>query len=445
MLTVLAGVGVGWLAALNTPGLIRSFLSVTTVVGVVTGGVGKLLGLGDQTDGVLDVLHPLGTVVGTVLAGYVLWRCWRRGFDPVLGLGVAIGLFVILSPVVQPWYLLWAALPLAASTAVSRYRNVTVAITVALSVMIMPSGSVIRPLIIAQAVLAAALVAAGCLVPAAPAAADPDQRVGPLADGVGQARPAPPSQRVRATNPRTRPGPTGPRHDDSTTTQRTDMTAAVQVRGLVRRYGALTAVDGLDLTVGAGTMLALLGPNGAGKTTTVEICEGFARPDGGTVRVLGLDPWADAAVLRPRMGVMLQSAGAHLSARAGEMLRLVAAGSAHPHDSDWLLDTLGLTSVVRTPVRRLSGGQAQRLSLAMALVGRPEMLFLDEPTAGLDPQARHLVWDLLRAARADGVSILLTTHLLDEAELLADQVVIVDAGRAVATARWPTWWPVTST
>ncbi len=210
------------------------------------------------------------------------------------------------------------------------------------------------------------------------------------------------------------------------------MTAAVQVRGLVRRYGTVTAVDGLDLTVEAGTMLALLGPNGAGKTTTVELCEGFARPDAGTVRVLGLDPWADAATLRPRMGVMLQSAGAHLSARTGEMLRLVAACAIDPHDPDWLLDTLGLTPAARTPVRRLSGGQAQRLNLAMALVGRPELLFLDEPTAGLDPQARHLVWDLLRTARADGVSILLTTHLLDEAELLADQVVIVDAGRVVA-------------
>lgn len=160
VLTLLAGVGVGWLAALNTPGLIRSFLSVTTAVSVVTGAIGTLLGLGDQTEGVLDVMHPLGTVVGTVLAGFVWWRCWRHGFDPILGLGVAIGLFVILSPVVQPWYLLWAALPLAASTAVARYRNVTVVITVALSVMIMPSGSVIRPLIIAQAALAAALVAA---------------------------------------------------------------------------------------------------------------------------------------------------------------------------------------------------------------------------------------------------------------------------------------------
>jgi ABC-2 type transport system ATP-binding protein len=211
-----------------------------------------------------------------------------------------------------------------------------------------------------------------------------------------------------------------------------DPAPAISIQGLVRRYGAVTAVDGLDLELPRGTLLALLGPNGAGKTTTVEICEGFAKPDAGVVRVLGLDPVRDAARLRPRIGVMLQAGGAHGSAKAGEMLRLVAACSADPLDPAWLLRTLGLTDAVRTPVRRLSGGQVQRLNLAMALVGRPELLFLDEPTAGMDPQARHLVWDLLRSARADGVSILLTTHLLDEAELLADSIVIIDGGRIVA-------------
>ena len=159
VLTLAAGVGVGWLAALNTPGLVRSFLSLTTVIGVVTGQIGRLLGLGDQTGAVLDVLHPLGTLLGAGLAFYVLWRCWRRGFDPILGLGVAIGLFVILSPIVQPWYLLWAAVPLAASTAVGRYREITIIITMALSVMIMPSGAVIPPLVIGQAAAAASLVA----------------------------------------------------------------------------------------------------------------------------------------------------------------------------------------------------------------------------------------------------------------------------------------------
>jgi len=208
---------------------------------------------------------------------------------------------------------------------------------------------------------------------------------------------------------------------------------ALELLGLGRTFGSLAAVDDLSLSVPRGSLLALLGPNGAGKTTTVQMCEGFLRPTSGTVRVLGMDPWTSADRLRPRLGVMLQSGGAHASARTREMLSLIGRCSAHPLDTDWLLAELGLTSVARTPVRRLSGGQVQRLSLAMALIGRPEMLFLDEPTAGLDPAARHLVWDLLRAARADGVTIVLTTHLMDEAELLADQVVIIDHGRAVAS------------
>src|SRR6476646_4074147 len=204
------------------------------------------------------------------------------------------------------------------------------------------------------------------------------------------------------------------------------------IDGLVRRFGSLRAVDGLSFSVPRGSLVALLGPNGAGKTTTLDVCTGFARPDAGTVRVLGLDPWRQSARLRPRIGVMLQAGGSHAAARAGEMLRTIAGCSANPHDPDWLLEVLGLQPVARTPIRRLSGGQVQRLSLAMALVGRPELLFLDEPTAGLEPQARHLVWDLLRVARADGVTILLATHLLDEAELLSDRVVIVDHGRVVA-------------
>lgn len=178
--------------------------------------------------------------------------------------------------------------------------------------------------------------------------------------------------------------------------------------------------------------MALLGPNGAGKTTTVEICEGFQRPDSGKVRVLGLDPIADADRLRPRVGVMPQGGGAYPGVRAEEMLRLVASCAANPLDVRWLLETLGLDSARRTPFKRLSGGQQQRLSLACALVGRPELVFLDEPTAGLDPQSRHLVWELVAALRNDGVSVLLTTHLMDEAERLADQVVIVDGGTVVA-------------
>jgi ABC-2 type transport system ATP-binding protein len=206
---------------------------------------------------------------------------------------------------------------------------------------------------------------------------------------------------------------------------------AVAVRGLVKRYGSVTAVAGLDLRLERGTVLALLGPNGAGKTTTIEVCEGFLRPDAGSVRVLGLDPGTEGERLRPRIGVMPQGGGAYPGVRADEMINLVAACAANPLDPAWLLDVLGLTAARRVPYKRLSGGQRQRLSLACAIVGRPELVFLDEPTAGLDPQARRLVWDLVTALRADGVSVLLTTHVMEEAETLADHVMIIDNGHVV--------------
>src|SRR5690606_18450089 len=152
-----------------------------------------------------------------------------------------------------------------------------------------------------------------------------------------------------------------------------------------------------------------------------------------SVRVLGLDPIADSERLRPRMGVMLQGGGAYPGSRAGEMLDLVASYSAAPLAPDWLLDVLGLRDNRKTPYRRLSGGQQQRLALACALVGRPEIVFLDEPTAGLDAQARLIVWELIDALRRDGVSVVLTTHMMDEAEQLADQLVIIDHGRIVAS------------
>lgn len=208
----------------------------------------------------------------------------------------------------------------------------------------------------------------------------------------------------------------------------------LQVHGLVKRYGKKSpraAVDGLDLVAEAG-ITAVLGPNGAGKTTTVEICEGYRRPDAGTVRVLGLDPVREAAALRTRIGVMLQSGGVYSGARADEMLRHVAGLHAHPLDVPALIDRLGLGGCGRTTYRRLSGGQQQRLALAMAVVGRPELVFLDEPTAGLDPQARRATWDLVRELRADGVSVVLTTHHMDEAEQLADDVAVIDAGRVIA-------------
>ncbi|MGW6916597.1 ABC transporter ATP-binding protein [Kitasatospora sp. NPDC054939] len=207
---------------------------------------------------------------------------------------------------------------------------------------------------------------------------------------------------------------------------------AVRIAGLVKRYGDKIAVDGLDLTIATGTVTAVLGPNGAGKTTTIETCEGYRRADAGTVRVLGLDPVADAARLRPRVGVMLQSGGVYAGARAVEMLRHTAKLHAHPLDVDALVERLGLGSCGRTTYRRLSGGQQQRLALAMAVVGRPELVFLDEPTAGLDPQARRATWDLIRDLRRDGVTVVATTHHMDEAEQLADDVAIVDRGRVIA-------------
>lgn len=209
--------------------------------------------------------------------------------------------------------------------------------------------------------------------------------------------------------------------------------SAVVVSGLVKRYGGRTAVQGLDLVAPRGRLTALLGPNGAGKTTTVECCEGLRRPDGGEVRVLGLDPVRDATALRPRVGVMLQDGGLPSTVPAAEVLRHVATMYRDPRDVGELSSRLGLDGFARTQVRRLSGGQRQRLALACAVVGRPEVVFLDEPSAGLDPQARLAVWDLVRELRDAGTTIVLTTHQMAEAEALADHVVVVDDGRTVAT------------
>jgi ABC-2 type transport system ATP-binding protein len=209
-------------------------------------------------------------------------------------------------------------------------------------------------------------------------------------------------------------------------------TPAVEISGMVKRYGPATAVDGLSLTAGRGAVTAILGPNGAGKTTTIEVCEGYRKADAGTVRVLGLDPVRDAAQLKPRVGVMLQAGGFPPAVPAGEYLRTLSRFHVKPHDPAWLLDIVGLTGQAKTPYKRLSGGQQQRLSLAAAVIGRPDLVFLDEPTAGMDPQARHATWDLVTALRADGVSVILTTHFMEEAERLADHVVIIDHGQAVA-------------
>ncbi|MDO5029091.1 MAG: ABC transporter ATP-binding protein [Corynebacterium sp.] len=206
---------------------------------------------------------------------------------------------------------------------------------------------------------------------------------------------------------------------------------ALRLENVTKRFGDVEAVSGLSLSLDRGRVLALLGPNGAGKTTTVEMCEGFIKPDSGQIRILGLDPVTQTTALRSRIGIMLQGGGAYPGVRVGEMLDLVASYSANPLDTDWLLQVVGLERHRKTNYRRLSGGQQQRLSLACALVGRPELVFLDEPTAGLDAQSRLAVWDLISSLRRDGVTVVLTTHLMDEAESLADDVAIIDRGNLV--------------
>ena len=207
---------------------------------------------------------------------------------------------------------------------------------------------------------------------------------------------------------------------------------ALVVDNVVKRFGGTTAVDGLSFTAQRGQLLALLGPNGAGKTTTIEMCEGFTTPTSGTIRVLGMDPVANPQAVRDRIGIMLQGGGAYASVSVREMLELAAGYNANPHDPQWLMQLLGLEGVADTSYRRLSGGQQQRLSLALAMIGRPELIFLDEPTAGMDAQSRIAVWDIISAMKRDGVSVVLTTHLMDEAEQLADDVVIIDHGKVVA-------------
>src|SRR5690242_11024281 len=208
--------------------------------------------------------------------------------------------------------------------------------------------------------------------------------------------------------------------------------ATITVANLVKRYGAVAAVDGLSFDVHEGEVFGLLGPNGAGKTTTVEILEGYREADGGTARVLGFDPTHDGAQLRPLIGVMLQEGGMYPGLRPLEVLRLFAAYYDDPDDAERLLDVVGLRDAARTTVRRLSGGQKQRLSLAAALIGRPRVLFLDEPTAGMDPLARATTWKLVRELRDAGTTVLLTTHAMDEAEHLCDRVAIIAGGKLAA-------------
>ncbi len=207
---------------------------------------------------------------------------------------------------------------------------------------------------------------------------------------------------------------------------------AIEVTGLVRRYGDYTAVDRLDLTVATGECVAMLGPNGAGKTTTVEILEGYRRRDEGAVSVLGEDPAHAGRAWRRRIGIVLQSTEDLLDVTPAEALAHFGHFYENPRPVGDVLALVGLDDKADQRVQHLSGGQRRRLDVALGVVGRPEVLFLDEPTTGFDPEARRVFWQLIERLQADGVTILLTTHYLEEADALADRVVVIAKGRKVA-------------
>ena len=208
---------------------------------------------------------------------------------------------------------------------------------------------------------------------------------------------------------------------------------AIAVRGLRKSYGALEAVRGIDFDVRQGEVFGLLGPNGAGKTTTVEILEGYRTRDAGEVEVLGSDPAGARGDWRERIGVVLQSSAMYETLTVVEMLRLFAGYYREPRPVDEVVSLVGLQDKRDDRVRRLSGGQRRRLDLGLALVGDPELIFLDEPTTGFDPRARRQAWETIRGLRGLGKTILLTTHYLDEAERLADRVAVLAQGRIVAS------------
>jgi ABC-2 type transport system ATP-binding protein len=207
---------------------------------------------------------------------------------------------------------------------------------------------------------------------------------------------------------------------------------AIDVRGLHKAYGGRDAVAGIDLQVAGGEVFALLGPNGAGKTTTVEILEGHRRRDSGDVTVLGVDPGTAGRQWRARIGIVLQTATDAADLTVSEMVRHVAGFYPRPRRAGEVIEMVGLSSKAKSRIRTLSGGQRRRLDVALGVVGRPDVLFLDEPTTGFDPEARRQFWELIRAEAAHGTTILLTTHYLDEAEALADRLAVIAAGRIVA-------------
>ena len=208
--------------------------------------------------------------------------------------------------------------------------------------------------------------------------------------------------------------------------------SAVRAQGLTKSYGSVVALAGLDLEVATGEVVALLGPNGAGKTTAVEILEGYRRPDSGTVEVLGSNPVDAGAALKQRIGIVLQEAGIEDELTVRESIEHLRPAYDHPREVDDLIATVGLEEKADERVKRLSGGQKRRLDLALALVGSPELLFLDEPTTGFDPAARRDAWAMVEGLAKEGTTVLLTTHYLEEAQMLADRVVVISSGEVLA-------------
>jgi ABC-2 type transport system ATP-binding protein len=211
-----------------------------------------------------------------------------------------------------------------------------------------------------------------------------------------------------------------------------DESAIIEVRGLTKSYGEVRAIAGVDLRIGRGEVFAMLGPNGAGKTTTVEILEGYRQRDGGEVRVLGLDPGKRSRLLKQQIGIVLQSTGVDPYLSVAETIGMYSGYFPHPRPVDEVIELVGLGHKRNIRVVKLSGGQQRRLDVAIALAGDPEVLFLDEPTTGFDPSARHEAWDVVRSLAALGKTVLLTTHYMDEAQHLADRVAVISEGRIVA-------------
>jgi ABC-2 type transport system ATP-binding protein len=240
--------------------------------------------------------------------------------------------------------------------------------------------------------------------------------------------------RISGSEPRLRPGRVGQQRDKryGAGEMTSEPQPAVLAEGLRKSYRSTRAVDGISFQVARGEMFGIVGPNGAGKTTAIECLEGLRVPDGGVIRVLGLDPQADGYALRERIGAQLQESALPARMRVGEAMRLFASFYARPLPVLPLLEELGLGGRARAAYAELSGGQRQRLAIALALVGDPELVFFDELTSGLDPQARHATWDLVREVHDRGRTVVLTTHYMEEAERLCDRVMIVDHGRVVA-------------